>query len=72
MRIILWSGLGAAVLFLTIGGAWILSLPAPPAALAVPLIARGEVDAMIAALKPPKRERPLIAIIGANKRDRGH
>ena len=28
MRIILWSGLGAVALFVTIGGAWILSLPA--------------------------------------------
>jgi putative intracellular protease/amidase len=67
MRIILWSGLGAAVLFLTISGAWILSLPAAPAAPAAPPIAREEADAMIAALKPPKRERPLMAIIGANK-----
>ena len=63
----LWSGLGAAVLFLTIGGAWILSLPAAPAAPVAPPITREEADAMIAALKPPKRERPLIAIIGANK-----
>jgi putative intracellular protease/amidase len=67
VRIILWSGLGAAVLFLTIGGAWILSLPAAPAAPAAPPIVREEADAMLAALKPPKRERPLIAIIGANK-----
>jgi putative intracellular protease/amidase len=67
VRIILWSGLDAAVLFLTIGGAWILSLPAAPAAPAAPPIAREEADAMIAALKPPKRERPLIAIIGANQ-----
>ena len=66
MRIILWSGLGAAVLFLAIGGAWILSLPAAPAAPAAPPIAKEEADAMIAALKPPKRQRPLIAIIGAN------
>ena len=63
----LWSGLGAALLFLTIGGAWILSLPAASAAPVAPPITREEADAMIAALKPPKRERPLIAIIGANK-----
>lgn len=67
VRIILWSSLDAAVLFLTIGGAWILSLPVAPAALAAPPIAREEADAMIAAWKPPKRERPMIAIIGANK-----
>jgi putative intracellular protease/amidase len=64
---ILWSGLGAVVLFLAIGGAWILSLPASPAARVAPPITSEEAAAMIAALKPPKRERPLIGIIGANK-----
>jgi putative intracellular protease/amidase len=33
---------------------------------APPAIAQDERDAMIAALKPPKRQRPLIAIIGIN------
>jgi hypothetical protein len=65
-RIVLWSGLGAAALLATIGGAWILSLPPAPAAAAAPPIAKEEADAMIAALKPPKRQRPLIAIIGVN------
>jgi putative intracellular protease/amidase len=36
------------------------------AAGAAPPIAKDEADAMIAALKPPKRRRPLIAIIGIN------
>jgi putative intracellular protease/amidase len=67
LRTLLWSGLGAAALFLGIGGAWIFSLPGAPAASAPPPIAKEEADAMIAALKPPKRERPLIAIIGANR-----
>ena len=31
-RLLLWSGMGAAALFLTIGGAWLLSLPPAPAA----------------------------------------
>jgi putative intracellular protease/amidase len=66
-RLVWRSGVGAAVLFLTIGGAWMLSLPAAPAAPAAPPITREEADAMIAALKPPKRARPLIAIIGAKK-----
>jgi putative intracellular protease/amidase len=66
-RIALWSGLGAAALFLAIGGAWILSLPGPAAAPAASTIAKEEADAMIAALKPPKRQRPQIAIIGANR-----
>jgi len=67
LRIVLWSGLGAAALFLAIGGAWIRSLPETPAAAAAPQIARDEAAATMAALKPPKRQRPLIAIIGANR-----
>ncbi len=63
---VLWSGLGVAAFLLTIGGAWILSLPAAPAVRAAPPIVREEAVATIAALKPPKRQRPLIAIIGIN------
>jgi putative intracellular protease/amidase len=65
-RLVLWSALGVAALFLMIGGAWLLSLPPASTAGTAPPIAREEVDAMIAALKPPKRQRPLIAIIGIN------
>jgi putative intracellular protease/amidase len=64
-RLVLWSGLGAAALFVTIGGAWIFTLPSP-VALAAPPIAKEEADATIAALKPPKRPRPLIAVVGIN------
>jgi putative intracellular protease/amidase len=67
LRIALWSGLGAAALFLTIGGVWMLSLPGALAGSAAPPVAKEEADATIAALKPPKRQRPLIAIIGANR-----
>jgi len=65
-RLVLWSGLGAAALAATIGAGWILSLPAAPAVDAAPPIAQEETEATIAALKPPKRLRPLIAIIGIN------
>ncbi|HWK63946.1 MAG TPA: DJ-1/PfpI family protein [Rhizobiaceae bacterium] len=65
-RLVLWSGLGAAAFFLGTGGAWLLSLPPTPAAAAMPLIGREEIDAAIEALKPPKRPRPLIAIVGIN------
>ena len=51
---------------LVIGGGWIISLPPAPSAAAPPAIAQDERDATIAALKPPKRQRPLIAIIGIN------
>ena len=65
-RLVLWSGLGVVTLLVTIGGTWILSLPPGPAVGAAPPIAQEEADATIAALKPPKRRRPLIAIVGAN------
>lgn len=65
-RLLLWSGLGAVAIFLAAGGAWLLSLPPAPAAAAAPAIASEEATAAIDALKPPKRPRPLIAIIGIN------
>ena len=58
--------LGAVALFGAVGGAWVLSLPPAPAAGVAPPIAEEEIDATLAALKPPKRERPLVAIIGIN------
>jgi len=65
-RRLLWSALGAFVFLIAVGGAWILSLPPAPSVAAPPPIAQDERDATIAALKPPKRQRPLIAIIGIN------
>jgi putative intracellular protease/amidase len=65
-RPILWTGLGAVGLVGAVGGGWILSLPAAPSGSAPPSIARHEADAVRAALKPPKRPRPLIGIIGIN------
>ena len=65
-RRVLWSALGAVVFVAVIGGAWIVSLPTAPSVAAPPAIAQDERDATIAALKPPKRQRPLIAIIGIN------
>jgi putative intracellular protease/amidase len=65
-RRVLWSALGAVALFVVIGGAWIFSLPPATSVAAPPAIAQDERDAAIAALKPPKRQRPLIAIIGIN------
>lgn len=65
-RRLLWSGLCAFALFIAIGGGWILSLPPTPSVAALSPIPQQETDATIAALKPPKRARPLIAIIGIN------
>jgi putative intracellular protease/amidase len=64
-RLVLWSGLGVALLA-TIGTAWIFSLPPTPDVSAAPPVAKEEIDATLAALKPPKRKRPLIAVIGLN------
>jgi putative intracellular protease/amidase len=65
-RLVLRSGLGAAALLAALGGAWILSLPPAPAAASAPPIPQEEADATLAALKPPKRQRPLVAIVGIN------
>jgi hypothetical protein len=62
----MWSGVGVVALFGTIGAAWILSLPEGPTYTTPPPIGDEETNAILAALKPPKRERPLVAIIGIN------
>ena len=47
-------------------GAWLLSLPDAPPAAAAEAVPQQETEATLAALKPPKRARPLIAIVGIN------
>lgn len=64
-RLVLWSGLSVAIL-LAIGAGWMVSLPSAPAAARTQPVPQAEVDATLAALKPPKRTRPVIAIIGIN------
>jgi len=66
LRRVLWSAIGAIALDVVICGGWIFSLPPAPSVKTPPAIAQDERDATIAALKPPKRQRPLIAIIGIN------
>lgn len=65
-RLALWSGLGVVALLAALGAGWLLSLPSAERTEAPPPIARQETDATVASLKPPKRQRPLIAIIGIN------
>jgi transcriptional regulator GlxA family with amidase domain len=65
-RLIVWSGLGGVALFAALGGAWILSLPSAPTTSGSAPISREEADAILNSLKPPKRQRPVIAIIGIN------
>jgi transcriptional regulator GlxA family with amidase domain len=66
LRRLLWSIPVAVALLIAVGGVWLLSLPPAPSSAAPPAIAQDERDATLAALKPQKRQRPLIAIIGIN------
>jgi putative intracellular protease/amidase len=66
-RLILQITLGAVALGLVGFGGWILSLPEAPIVEAPPSVPQEESDATLAGLKPPKRQRPLIAIVGANE-----
>lgn len=66
LKRILYVLLGAAVFGLTGFGIWLLSLPPAPGAFAAPPVPEREAQAALAALKPPKRARPLIAVVGIN------
>ena len=66
VRLLIWGGLALVALSLAGLGAWIMRLPPTPAtSLALP-VAQDEMDAMLTALRPPKRTRPPIAIVGIN------
>lgn len=62
---LLWGILGLVALALAGFGGWLLTLP-NPVSTAAPDVPPSETEAMLASLKPPKRERPLVAIIGIN------
>ena len=66
IRHILW--VGSALLALSLAGAilWLFSLPMPVMAQAQP-VPEAEIQTMLAALKPPKRARPLVAVVGLNE-----
>lgn len=66
LRILLYSGVSAAALFIGLGGAWVLSLSPGPAVAAPPPITRQESADTINALKPSRQRRPLVAIVGIN------
>ena len=66
VRLLIWGGLALVALALAGFGAWIMRLPATPASGLAQPVAQDEMDAMLAALRPPKRARPLVAIIGIN------
>src|SRR6266498_692178 len=62
--VLLKSGAGLVVLALGGFGGWILTLPPAPASTGAPPIDNREAKAMLEALKPPKRPRPVIAVVG--------
>ncbi len=66
IRYVIWSGLALLAFCLAGLGGWIISLPAAPTVAESPPITKNEMNAMLAALKPPKRQRPLVAIVGVN------
>ena len=65
LKLVLWSSLGIVGIVLLAFAGWIVTLPMPGHS-PQPPIAAEETRATLAALKPPKRERPLIAIVGIN------
>ncbi|WP_442592900.1 DJ-1/PfpI family protein [Parapusillimonas sp. JC17] len=66
LRRILWVVLGIVISLSALGTAWLMSLPATPGIAAAASIPETETAAMLAALQPPKRSRPVIAIIAIN------
>lgn len=66
-RILALCGVGCVALLAAIGGTWLFLLPGSPAQGTAPAISKDETEATLAALKPPKRKRPLIAIVGINE-----
>lgn len=65
-RLVVRIGLGIVLLGALGGAAWLLLLPPTTIPGSAPPIAVEEAAATVAALKPPKRARPLIAVVGIN------
>jgi putative intracellular protease/amidase len=58
---------GVVALAAAVGAVWLMSLPAGASKGQGAPLAQSERDSMLAQLKPPKRTRPVIAIIGVNE-----
>ena len=65
-RLLFWGVPAIALLGFAGFVGWIFTLPPAASPGAPPPIAQQETEATLAALKPPKRQRPLIAVIGIN------
>ncbi len=64
--ILIWGGVALVALALAGFGGWILSLPSAAASVEAPLVPPEEAESMLASLKPSKRDRPLVAVVGIN------
>jgi putative intracellular protease/amidase len=65
-RRLLWSSVGVVGTVGAIGGAWMLWLPPARGFASGPSIGQPETEALLTALKPPTRQRPVIASVGIN------
>lgn len=66
IRRFLWVGFALLALSLTGACLWLFSLPMPVMAQAQ-TVPEAERQAMLTALQPPKRARPLVAVVGLNE-----
>lgn len=66
MKWILWGVVAVLALGLAGFAGWIAILPPAPGAIAAEPVPQAEAEAILAALKPPKRQRPVVAVIGIN------
>lgn len=63
--IAMWVLIGAVILAAGGFGLWLATLP-PDIAASAPPVPASETAAMLEALQPPKRQRPVVAVIGLN------
>jgi putative intracellular protease/amidase len=65
-RRLAWMALGLVAISAAIFAAWMFTLPPARTPTEGPALAQGEAEAILRALKPPKRQRPVVAIVGIN------
>lgn len=65
-RYLIWGGLAIIAIGLAGFAGWIASLPPAGAGIQARPTSKEEMQALLAALKPSKRQRPLIAVVGIN------
>src|SRR5690606_24719512 len=66
LKKLLWSGLGVAAVGVAAMAMWLSSLPEASTEVHLPYIPAPETRAAVEALKPSKRRRPVVAVVGIN------